>query len=210
MVMKTTRSTKSFCPDKEKEGVHMKGKGVLITVAIIIIAVLALVVGPYNNLVSLEEDVNKSYSQVQNVMQRRADLIPNLVETVKGYSDHEEEVLTKVTEARSKISSANTPEELDQANEQVSQAVGDINVVAEAYPELKADKNFMALQDELAGTENRISVERGRYNEAVTAYNKKTRTFPTSIVAGIFSFEQKDYFEASPESQEAPEVNFEG
>ncbi|MDO5755631.1 MAG: LemA family protein [Tissierellia bacterium] len=177
---------------------------------LLVIAVIAgaLFIGPYNSLVDLREDVNQSFAQVETVIQRRADLIPNLVNTVKGYADHEQETLTQVTEARSKIQSAASPEELAEANDELSGALSRLMVVVEQYPDLKANQNFIQLQDELAGTENRIAVERKNYNETVQKYNRKVKRFPTNIVAGIFNFDEAQYFEASPGSEEAPEVNF--
>ena len=165
---------------------NKKRKGVSgIVIAIIaIIAVLAIFLIPsYNGLVKQKEQLDESYAQVQNVVQRRADLIPNLVNTVKGYSKHEKDTLTEVTQARAGIQNAKGPKELADANEQMSQAIRNINVVAESYPELKADKQFSQLMDELAGTENRISVERKNYNSEVKAYNTKVKSFPTSIFA---------------------------
>lgn len=174
-----------------------------------IIAVLAiLLIGPYNRLVSMDEEVNNAYSQVQTVMQRRSDLIPNLVSTVKGYASHEKEVLEEVTKARAKVDDAKTPGELAEADQELSKAIADINVVVEAYPELKADKNFMSLQDELAGTENRIAVERKRYNDSVGKLNQSIRTFPNNIIASLFRINQREYFEASETAQTAPSIDF--
>ncbi len=180
----------------------------VIIIAVVLIAIFAMFIGPYNNLIDLDEQVNEGYSQVQTVVQRRADLIPQLVNTVKGYANHEEETLTKLTEARAGISSAKTPEELANANEEVTQALKGINIMVEAYPDLKANTNFLSLQDELAGTENRISVARQDYNKVVKTYNSKVRKFPTSIMAGIMNFDKAEYFEAAAGAQEAPEVNF--
>lgn len=182
-------------------------KGIAI-VLIIVVIIGALFIGPYNNLVGLREDVNQAYSQVQTVMQRRADLIPNLVNTVKGYADHEQETLQAVTEARSSVQQAGSPEELAEANDELTGALSRLMVVVEQYPDLKANQNFIQLQDELAGTENRIAVERKNYNETVQTYNTKVQRFPTNIVAGLFGFDQAEYFEASAGAEEAPEVNF--
>lgn len=190
---------------------NKKRKGVSgIVIAIIaIIAVLALFLIPsYNGLVKQKEQLDESYAQVQNVVQRRADLIPNLVKTVKGYSKHEKDTLTEVTQARAGIQNAKGPKELADANEQMSQAIRNINVVAESYPELKADKQFSQLMDELAGTENRISVERKNYNNEVKDYNTKVKSFPTSIFASMMGFEKAEYFEADASAQNAPKVNF--
>lgn len=182
------------------------------TTAIIVIAIIAIVAftlfSTYNGLVSTEENVNQFYADLETAVQRRADLIPNLVNTVKGYASHEEETLTKITQARSKVTEAKTPKELSEANAELSQAIGDINVVVEAYPDLKANENFIQLQDELAGTENRIAVARRDYNGAVKGFNTKVRRFPTSLIANMFGFEQREYFEADPGSQNAPEIDF--
>lgn len=177
-----------------------------ILIIVAIIAVLAMtLIGPYNNLVKLDEDVNEGYATVQSAVQRRADLIPNLVSTVKGYAKHEEETLTNITNARAGIDSAKNPGELAEANENLTRA---INIAVEAYPDLKANQNFISLQDELAGTENRINVARKDYNTVVKAYNSKIRSFPTSILAKFKGFDKAEYFEAEASAQKAPEVNF--
>lgn len=186
----------------------MKNKKFLVPIIIILVIIAGIglmFIGPYNNLVSLDEGVNNSYADVQTAVQRRADLIPSLVNTVKGYATHEEETLTNITEARSGIDKANSPEELAQANENLTRA---INIAVEAYPDLKANQNFLGLQDELAGTENRIAVARKDYNAVVKTYNAKVRRFPTSLIAGIMGFEKAEYFEAPESAQDAPEVNF--
>jgi len=171
----------------------------------------------YNKMVEKQEAVAAQWGNVQNNYQRRADLIPNLVNTVKGYAEHEQETFTQVTEARAKatqitISPENlTPESLQeyqQAQNQLSQALGRLLLIQENYPELKANQNFLALQDELAGSENRIAVERNKFNQIVQDYNAYIRKFPQVIYAKLFKFEPKAYFEATPESQTAPEVNF--
>ncbi len=180
----------------------------LIPVLAIVLIIAGIFGSTYNKLQVKDEDVNQAWAQVENTMQRRADLIPNLVETVKGYAKHEEEVFTKVTEARSAVKAASTPKEYAAANEQMDQAVKNINVVAEAYPELKADSNFANLQAELAGTENRIAVERKRYNEAVADFNKSVKRFPTNMVAKLLGFSQREYFQAAAGAEKAPEVKF--
>ena len=190
----------------------MKKKGLIIGIVAVVL-VLVLVVGgaasSYNGLVSKREKVDNAEAQIQNYLQRRADLIPNLVNTVKGYAAHEEEVYTALAEARAKLNSASNPQEYSDANANFESALSRLLVVVENYPELKADKNFINLQDELAGTENRISTARKDYNDAVTEYNTSIKRFPTVIFAGIFGFEKADYFEASGEAQTAPSVNFE-
>lgn len=187
----------------------MKKGGSKFLIILIIVAVIGFgLFNTYNGLVVTEEKVNQSYADLQTAVQRRADLIPNLVNTVKGYASHEEETLTRITEARSKVTSASSPEELSEANAELTRALGDINVVVEAYPELKANQNFIQLQDELAGTENRIAVARKDYNGVVNTYNSQVRRFPTSIFAKILGFSPKAYFEADPGSEKAPTVDF--
>lgn len=177
-------------------------------VALLVIIPYSYLKGTYNTLVTMEETVKGAWAQVENQLQRRYDLIPNYVETVKGYAAHEKEVFVQVTEARSKVGNANTVNEKIEANNQLSSALSRLLVVVEQYPQLKANANFIRLQDELAGTENRIAVERRRFNEAVRAYNTKIRTFPTNMVAGMFGFEKAEFFQVPKERQEAPKVKF--
>ncbi|MBN1155982.1 LemA family protein [Candidatus Woesearchaeota archaeon] len=181
---------------------------VLIVIASVIVLSVLWVAGSYNGLVRSDEDVNNKWANVQSAYQRRADLIPNLVETVKGYASHEEEVLTAITNARSKIGSAQTPSEYADADAELSSALSRLLVVVENYPNLKANENFLSLQDELAGTENRIKTERDLYNNAVRGYNVKVRRFPTNIIAGMFSFEKREMFEAESGAETAPKVDF--
>ena len=180
---------------------------VIVLVLIVLIPFLYLK-GTYNSLVSMDESVKGAWAQVENQLQRRYDLIPNLVETVKGYATHEREVFVQVTEARSKVGGATSIPDKIGANNQLSAALSRLLVVVERYPELKANTNFIRLQDELAGTENRIAVERRRYNEAVRAYNIKIRQFPTNLIAGMFGFQKAAFFEVPQERQEAPKVKF--
>lgn len=182
--------------------------GILIAIIAIVVIALVMIVPTYNRLAGSRENVNQAYAQVQNVVQRRADLIPNLVNTVKGYTDHESETLKEVTKARAGVQNAENPEELARANEQLTRAIGDINVVVEAYPELKADKQFVQLMDELAGSENRISTERKNYNEAVQSYNTDIKKFPTNLIAKFTGYDEAQYFKADASAQDAPEVNF--
>ena len=184
------------------------GIGCLVIVIVVIIIFALSIKGIYNSLVALDESVNSAWAQVENQLQRRYDLIPNLVETVKGYAAHEKEVLTEVTRARASVGSAKAPSEMMQANNQLSSALARLLVVVERYPDLKANQNFIKLQDELAGTENRISVERRRYNEAVQAINKEVRSFPTLIFASMFGFDKRDFFKAVESAQQAPKVKF--
>lgn len=200
-------------------------KKALITLAILIgiIVILTFVVGGWvvgirNNLVTSQENVNQSWAQVQNVYQRRYDLVPNLVETVRAYAAHERETFTTVTEARAKVGQIqvssdvlNDPEkfkQFQQAQAQLGGALSRLLAVSENYPQLKANENFLQLQSQLEGTENRIAVERRRFNEAAQAYNTTLRKFPQNIVAGFFGFNQRPYFEAPPEAQTAPRVKF--
>lgn len=183
----------------------------LITIGIIILVVLipyGYLKGTYNSLVTMDESVKAAWAQVENQLQRRYDLVPNLVETVKGFAAQEKEVFIKVTEARSRVAGAGTINEKIDANNQLSSALSRLLVVVEQYPELKSNTNFIRLQDELAGTENRIAVERRRFNEAVRAYNTKIRSFPTNMIAGMFGFEKATFFEVPKEAQEAPKVKF--
>ncbi|TZE82814.1 LemA family protein [Calorimonas adulescens] len=183
---------------------------VLVVVVGIIIGLVGYVFGMYNSIVAAEENVNSMWSQIDTQLQRRADLIPNLVETVKGYAAHEQAVFDSVNEARTKLLSAGSVADAAQANEELNSALGRLLAISEAYPELKADANFRALQDELAGTENRIAVARRDYNNAVQSYNTKIRRFPASIIAGMFGFEQKQYFQAEDGAREVPKVDFSG
>jgi LemA protein len=186
-------------------------KTLLIIVGIIILIIVipySYIKGTYNSLVTMDESVKGAWAQVENQLQRRYDLIPNYVETVKGYAAHEKEVFVKVTEARSKVAGAGSIDEKIQANNQLSSALSRLLVVVERYPELKANTNFIRLQDELAGTENRIAVERRRFNETVKVYNIKIRSFPTNIIAGMFGFEKATFFKVPKERQEAPKVKF--
>ncbi len=190
------------------------------TAAVLIgLGLLLLVSGcnTYNGLVNAEEDVENAWSKVQTAYQRRADLIPNLVNTVKGYANFEQQTLTQVVEARAKATSVNidpanvTPEQLQafqNAQSGLSQSLGRLLVTVEQYPELKANQNFLELQAQLEGTENRIAVERNNFNEVATAYNKKVRRFPGSMFAGMFGFEQKPQFQAEQNAQNAPKVEF--
>ena len=175
---------------------------------VIVVLVIAMLAGGYNNLVGLNEDVEGSWAQVQVVLKRRADLIPNLVKTVKGYADQEEKVLTQITEARSKMNSATTPGEYAEADAQLSQGLNSLNVVVEAYPDLKSNQNFLELQAELASTENKISTESTRYNDTVKIYNGKVKRFPTNLYAGMLGFGQKEYFQVNEADTEVPDVDF--
>jgi LemA protein len=176
--------------------------------AIALFIALSLPGCSYNKFTGSEEAIKGQWSQVQNQLQRRNDLIPNLVETVKGYAAHEKEIFTRVAESRAKLNSATTPsQQIEAANEQTA-ALGRLLVIVENYPQLKADATFRQLMDELSGTENRIAVERMRYNERVTEYNTLRRRFPSNLTAKVFGFKEYPYWEAPPEAQKAPRVDF--
>jgi len=188
------------------------------------IAVLLLIIlfisgcGAYNGMVTAEEEINKSWGAVQEQYQRRADLIPNLVATVKGYAKQEEKVLTEVVNARAKATQITLSQEIlddpqafgkfEAAQGELSKALGRLLSVVESYPDLKSNQNFLALQSQIEGTENRIAVARGRYNESVQTFNTKIRRFPSSMFAGLFGFHEKPYFKATPGSETAPKVEF--
>lgn len=194
-------------------------KGIIVIIALVVVAgIIALWIGSsYNSMVGKDEAVKSQWGNVQNAYQRRSDLIPNLVSTVKGYAQHEQKTLTDVMNARANATQVKlTPDQLtsenlqkfQQAQGELSNALGRLMMVREAYPDLKANQNFIALQDELAGTENRISTERNRFNELAKTYNTTTRKFPGNIIASLFGFEQKAYFEADQAAQQAPKVEF--
>jgi LemA protein len=194
-------------------------KKILVIGAVIVGAIILyrLFAGTYNNLVSREQDVEAQWAQVENVYKRRADLIPNLVNTVKGYADFEQETLTRVIEARAKATSITvdpnelTPEkvaEFQQAQSELSTALGRLLVSVERYPDLKANQNFLDLQTQLEGTENRIAVERMKFNETVRSYNTYVKTFPRNLLASMYGFQERGYFDASPEDEQVPQVQF--
>jgi LemA protein len=181
---------------------------------LVVLVLLALVVGgnlmsTRNELVTLRESTTAAWAQVDVALQRRADLIPNLVETVKGFAAQEKDVIASVASARAALGGARTPQERIAANSQLDSALSRLLVVVENYPQLKSNENFMRLQDELAGTENRIAVERRKYNEAVQKYNTAIELFPKNIAASLFGFQRNDaYFQTEPAKREAPKVKF--
>ena len=181
---------------------------ILIVVAVLAVALVGYTVKSYNGLVTLKQEVTQKESDIQTTLQRRADLIPNLVNTVKGYASHEEAIMKEVSDARAALVGANNTGDQLAANEQMTSALNRLLAVAENSPDLKANTNFIQLQDELSGTENRITQARRAYNDAVKTYNTKIQRFPTSLVAGIFNFEAFDYFQANAGAQEVPSVNF--
>jgi LemA protein len=182
--------------------------GPLAGVGIFILIAIAFGACQYNRLATAEEDVDGAWAQVENVLQRRADLVPNLVETVKAFAAHEQQVFGDIAESRSRLLAARSPNEAAEANASMTSALGRLMAISEAYPQLRSNENFIRLQDELAGTENRIAVERMRYNDAVRAYNTRIRRFPARMFAGMFGFDAKQYFAAEETAREAPRVNF--
>jgi len=194
-----------------EDGRMSSGKKVIIVLAVIAflaISLYSLVAGNYNRFVKMDVAIKAAWSQVENQLQRRYDLIPNLVETVKGYAKQEKDVLVEVTNARSRVGGAGTVPDKIAANNELSSALSRLMVVVERYPDLKSNQNFLKLQDELAGTENRIAVERMRYNETVKVYNEAIRTFPSNFVASMFGFKEAAFFEAPKEAKAAPKVKF--
>lgn len=194
-----------------------KGLTVLLVVGAVVLGIFFWFQSSYNKMVKMDEGVQASWSQVENVYQRRADLIPNLVATVKGYAQHEQQTLEGVISARSKATQITvdpenlTSEELakyQKAQGELGAALGKLLAITENYPDLKANENFLALQSQLEGTENRIAVERNKYNESARNYNTTIRQFPKNIVAGMFGFEKKPYFEAQEGAEVAPKVEF--
>lgn len=194
-----------------------KGLLAILVAAAVVLGIFFWFQSTYNGMVKMDEGVQVAWSQVENVYQRRADLIPNLVATVKGYATHEQETLEGVISARSKATQITvdpqnlTPEEIakyQKAQGELGSALGKLLAITENYPDLKANTNFLELQSQLEGTENRITVERQKFNETARAYNTAIRQFPKNIVAGMFGFEKKPYFEAQEGAQQAPKVEF--
>lgn len=187
----------------------MKKKGIIIAIIVGLVVILGIaLISANNNLVSMEAEVDAALSNIDTTLQRRADLIPNLVNTVKGYAAHEQEAIDSVTEARANLAGATTVEEKAEADSALTAALNNLLVVVENYPDLKASANFTQLADELAGTENRIATARRDYNDAVQSYNTAIRKFPGSLIAGLFGFAQKDYFQAADGAQNVPNVEF--
>jgi LemA protein len=196
------------------------GCGAVVIILLVILVIAGFAVGgSYNRLVKLDQNVNEKWAQVQNVYQRRADLIPNLVNTVSGAANFEKSTLIAVTQARASVgqvkldpnkapTDAAQLEQFQQAQGQLSNALSRLLLVSERYPELRANQNFLSLQAQLEGTENRISVERGNFNEAVKDYNTAVRSFPTVFFAGMFGFSPRPFFNAQPDADKAPKVNF--
>ena len=187
------------------------GTKVLIGSGVVVVLILIWFFGTRNSLVSLKEEVEMQQSQIETTLQRRSDLIPNLLATVKGYANHEEKVFTEIAEARSKLAGSiksGDMKSISEANDTLDSALSRLLAISENYPDLKASEQFIALQDELAGTENRISVARQHYNEKVNTYNTEVQKFPTSIVAGMSVYYPLQYFEADEAAKEVPKVDF--
>ena len=181
----------------------------LISVIVIVIIIAAIMIGGYNSMISKKENVESSLSDLDVMLQRRADLVPNLVNTVKGYTNHETEIINKITEARAKLINADSIEEKSNANNELTSSLNALMVVVENYPDLKSSENFIQLSDELAGTENRIAVARKDYNNAVKTWNTTIKRFPNNLLAVMFGFDQSEYFKADEKSIEVPNVSFE-
>jgi len=181
---------------------------VLVVVLILAVALYSFFAGNYNKFVKMDVGIKAAWAQVENQLQRRYDLIPNLVETVKGYAKQEKDVLVEVTNARSRVGGAGTIPDKIAANNQLTGALSRLMLVVEKYPDLKSNQNFLKLQDELAGTENRIAVERMRYNDTVKAYNEAIKTFPANMLAGMYGFAEAAFFKVDEVAKAAPKVKF--
>ena len=181
--------------------------GIIVVIGIIILLGIILI-SNYNSIVSTSEEVDNKFATIDTYLQRRADLIPNLVNTVKRYTQQEKEIVNSITEAREKMVGATSVSEKAEANDELTSALNNLMVIVENYPDLKSSQNFIQLSDELAGTENRIATARRDYNEAVKEYNLKIKKFPIGIIANMFGYEEKEYFQASEGSQEVPNVQF--
>jgi LemA protein len=190
-----------------------KRTGIILVIAVIVVLIIIYglwYIGTRNRLVTLEESIDAAWSEIDNQLQRRSDLIPNLVATVKGYAAQEERIFTQISEARAKLAGAQSVPESAQGYNELQSALGRLLVIVERYPDLKANANFIRLQDELAGTENRIAVARKRYNDSVRIFNTKIRRFPASTIARRMGFVKREYFEIEEGAREVPEVDFEG
>ena len=185
-----------------------KSTKILLAALVLVVVAVMYTFSTYNSLVRLAENVDSKWSQVENQLQRRADLIPNLVNTVKGYAKHEKEIFETLAQARSKLLNSSTVEDKAKANDELSSAISRLLVIVENYPNLKADRTFVQLMDELSGTENRIAVARKDYNDAVKQYNMKIKVFPNVLIARMFGFEERQYFQASSQAKSVPSVDF--
>ncbi|MBD3286375.1 LemA family protein [candidate division WOR-3 bacterium] len=180
--------------------------GIIVVIGVLLLSFGGCIVKRYNTMVDMREEVGRKWGDVESVLQRRGDLIGNLVATVKRYAEHEEEVFIEVAKARASLNNATSPEEFSKASGELSNALSRLMVVVEAYPEIKANENFLKLQDQLEGTENRINRERMLYNEVVKGYNTFIKQFPQNIIANWFNFDPAEFFEAEEEAREAPDV----
>ena len=185
-----------------------KGAWAVIILLAIIVIIVAVGISKYNMLARMDVAVDEKWAEIDNHLKRRSDLIPNLVETVKGYASHEKELFENIAEARAKLAGAGTVRETMGAANELSGFLGRLLAIAENYPQLKANENFLKLQDELAGTENRIATARTRYNQAVRGFNTAIRVFPSNIIAGFIGYEKKEFFEVPETEKELPEVSF--
>ena len=185
-----------------------KGLIALGVVLLLVFMVAGSLTGRYNGFVTSNEQIDGAWAQVENVLQRRGDLIPNLVSTVQGFADQEREIFIEVANARSRLAGAASPGEAAAANAGLTGSLGRLLAISENYPQLRSNENFIRLQDELAGSENRIAVERRRYNDAVRVFNTNVRQFPNNLMAGTFVFNSREYFEADEAAQEVPTVQF--
>jgi len=184
------------------------GIGLLVVLIFLIIVVAVAIIGPYNRLTRLDVETQRTWAEVNNHLLRRSDLIPNLVETVRGYAAHERELFEHIADARARLAGAQSiPEKINASNE-LSGLLSRLLVIVENYPQLKANENFLKFQDELAGTENRLAVARTRYNDAVGNLNKRIRAFPDNLIAGMFGFSPREFFEPPETAKQAPEVKF--
>jgi len=181
---------------------------ILGALALVVVVGVLSVIGTYNSFVNMDEGVKNQWKQVDNQLQRRNDLIPNLVGTVKGYASHEKEIFDHIADARARMAGAQTPADKMEAANMMSSALSRLLLVVENYPNLKADQTFLRLMDELAGTENRLAVERKRYNDLVMQYNAARRRFPTNLIAGLFNFSEAKYFEVPQEAKAVQKVDF--
>src|SRR6266511_4217139 len=193
---------------REKEKAMRKAVSTALNTALVVLMAVALSGCSYNRFTTQEEAIKAAWAEVQNQLQRRNDLIPNLVETVKGYATHEASVFKEIADARARLLAAKSPEETIQAANQQTSALGRLLAVVENYPQLKANEQFNRLMDELAGTENRLAVERMRYNERIQEYNTARRKFPGNVTAKVFGFKEYPYYAAPPSSQAVPRVDF--
>ncbi len=189
-------------------------KGAVIGIGIVAILILLLIIGsiftivPYNKLTRLDVQTENAWAEVNNQFQRRNDLIPNLVSTVKGYATHEKDLFEHIADARARLAGASNVQDKMKASNELSGMLSRLLMIAENYPQLKANENFLELQNQLEGTENRLTVARNRYNEAVTNYNTEIRVFPSNMIAGLFGFTPKQFFEAPQAAQQVPQVTF--